>query len=70
MTTVSDSTGTVNFDQSLIDTHAIWRAAVSAVATKAKAVLPECNGRVEQAVALVLNGDVDVLPDGTARVAS
>src|SRR5919198_4753274 len=70
MATVPEATGTVNFDQQLIDTRAIWRAAVSEVATKAKAALPECNGRVEKAVALVLNGDVDVLPDGTARVAS
>ena len=70
MTTVPESIGTVNFDQQLIDTRAIWRAAVAEVATKAKAALPECNGRVEKAVALVLSGDVDVLPDGTARVAS
>jgi hypothetical protein len=70
MATVPESTGTVNFDQSLIDTRAIWRAAVNEIAAKAKAALPECNGRVEKAVALVLNGDVDVLPDGTARVAS
>ena len=70
MTTVPEATGTVNFDQQLLDTRAIWRTAVNEVAAKAKAALPECNGRVEKAVALVLNGDVDVLPDGTARVAS
>src|ERR671937_3263610 len=70
MTTVAESAGTVNFDQSLIDTRALWREAVSEIAANATAALPECNGRVEKAVALVLNGDVDVLPDGTARVAS
>ena len=70
MTTVAETISTVNFDQQLIDTRAIWRAAVNEVAAKATAALPECNGRVEKAVALVLSGDVDVLPDGTARVAS
>jgi hypothetical protein len=43
---------------------------VAAIAEKAKAKLPECNGRVDKAVALVLNGDVELLPDGTAKVAS
>ena len=47
-----------------------WREAVAAIAEKAKATLPECNGRVDKAVALVLNGDVELLPDGTAKVAS
>jgi hypothetical protein len=46
------------------------REAVAAIADKAKAKLPECNGRVDKAVALVLNGDVELLPDGTAKVAS
>src|SRR5262252_8545407 len=47
-----------------------WREAVAEIADKAKAKLPECNGRVDKAVALVLNGDVELLPDGTAKVAS
>jgi hypothetical protein len=47
-----------------------WREAVAAIAEKAKAKLPECNGRVDKAVAIVLNGDVELLPDGTAKVAS
>ena len=47
-----------------------WRAAVAEVAKRAKATLPECNGRIDKAVALVLNGDVELLPDGKARVAS
>jgi hypothetical protein len=50
--------------------RAAWREAVAAIAEKAKAKLPECNGRVDKAVALVLNGDVELLPDGTAQVAS
>jgi hypothetical protein len=47
-----------------------WRTAVAEIAEKAKAKLPACNGRVEKAVALALSGDVELLPDGTARVAS
>jgi hypothetical protein len=50
--------------------RAAWRAAVAAIAEKAKAKLPECNSRVDKAVALALNGDVELLPDGTAKVAS
>jgi hypothetical protein len=47
-----------------------WREAVGTVADKAKAALPECNGRVDKAVAIVLAGDVELLPDGKAKVAS
>jgi hypothetical protein len=43
---------------------------VAEIATKAHEKLPECNGRVDKAVALVLAGDVELLADGTARVAS
>ena len=51
--------------------RAAWCAAVAEVAAKAKAALPaEVNGRIEQAVAMVLAGDVDLLPDGAATVAS
>src|SRR5262249_35698010 len=70
MATVLESTGTVNFDQTLTDTRQIWREAVAAVAERAKATLPEGNGRIDKALTLVLNGDVDMLGDGTARVAS
>ena len=70
MANIVEANGVVNFDQSLTDTRAIWREVVTAVAERAKATLPECNGRVDKAVALVLNGDVDMLGDGTARVAS
>src|SRR5215510_13052783 len=47
-----------------------WRDAVSEIAEKAKVTLPECNGRVDKAVAIVLAGDVELLPDDTAKVAS
>ena len=48
-----------------------WREAVCEIANKAKAALPETvKGRIEKAVAIVLNGDVELLPDGKAKVAS
>jgi len=70
MTNVAETNGTVNFDQTLTDPRTIWRAAVSEVADKARATLPQSAGRIDKAVALVLAGDVEVLGDGTARVAS
>src|SRR5262245_2020809 len=50
--------------------RAAWREAVGAIAEKAKAKLPECNGRVDSAVKIVLAGDVELLADGRAKVAS
>jgi hypothetical protein len=50
--------------------RAAWRAAVAEIAAKAKETLPECNGRVDSAVKIVLAGDVELLADGTAKVAS
>ena len=47
-----------------------WREAVAEIAAKAKQTLPECNGRVDSAVKIVLAGDVELLPDGKAKVAS
>jgi len=47
-----------------------WREAVAEIADKAKAKLPECSGRVDAAVKIVLAGDVKVQSDGTATVAS
>src|SRR5215813_10810844 len=47
-----------------------WREAVAEIADKAKQTLPECNGRVDSAVKIVLGGDVELQEDGTARVAS
>src|SRR5215831_16063492 len=51
-------------------TRQIWRDAVAEIAERAKQTLPECNGRVDSAVKIVLNGDVELLPDGKAKVAS
>src|SRR6266478_7171735 len=47
-----------------------WRQAVSEVAAKAHATLPECSGRVDSAVKIVLAGDIELLANGTAKVAS
>jgi hypothetical protein len=47
-----------------------WREAVAEIADKARAKLPECSGRVDSAVKIVLAGDVELLADGTAKVAS
>jgi len=51
-------------------TRQVWREAVAEIAVKAKAKLPECSGRVDSAVKIVLAGDVELLADGTAKVAS
>ena len=50
--------------------RAAWRQSVQEVAEKAHEKLPECNGRIDSAVKLVLAGDVELLADGTAKVAS
>jgi hypothetical protein len=50
--------------------RAVWREAVAEIAEKAKAKLPECSGRVDAAVQIVLAGAVELIPDGRARVAS
>src|SRR5262249_7317680 len=47
-----------------------YREAVAEIADKAKQTLPDCIGRVDSAVKIVLNNDVELLPDGTAKVAS
>jgi hypothetical protein len=52
------------------DARAVWRAAVADIAAKAKETLPECTGRVDSAVKLVLAGDVELLDEGQAKVAS
>src|SRR6266446_6962720 len=51
-------------------TRRAWREAVQDIAEKAKQTLPDCAGRVDKAVAIVLNGDVELLADGKAKVAS
>jgi hypothetical protein len=47
-----------------------WRAAVDNIVAKAHEKLPECQGRIARAATLVLSGDVELMADGTARVAS
>jgi hypothetical protein len=51
-------------------TRQAWRKAVADVADNARTKLPECTGRVDSAVKLVLAGDVVLQVDGTAKVAS
>jgi hypothetical protein len=51
-------------------TRQIWCDAVAEIGARAKQTLPECNGRVDAATKIVLNGDVELLPDGKARIAS
>ena len=51
-------------------TRQVWREAVAEIAERAKQTLPECNGRVASAVKLMLAGDVELLADGHAKVAS
>src|SRR5262245_7202601 len=51
-------------------TRTIWREAVAEIAEKAKTSLPECIGRVDSAVKIVLNGDVELLEGTKAKVAS
>jgi len=51
-------------------TRQAWREAVAEIAEKARTKLPACSGRVDAAVKIVLAGDVELLADGTARVAS
>jgi hypothetical protein len=48
----------------------VWCARVHAIAERAKEALPDCAGRVDLAEKLVLAGDVELLPDGQARVGS
>jgi hypothetical protein len=47
-----------------------WRQAVAEIAEKAHEKLPECAGRIDAAVKIVLAGDVVLQADGTARIAS
>jgi hypothetical protein len=51
-------------------TRKIWRDAVAEIGERAKQTLPQCNGRVDAAIKIVLAGDVELLPDGKAKVAS
>ena len=48
----------------------VFRDAVRTVAERAKAALPDAQSRIDAAVTLVLASAVELLADGTARVAS
>ena len=48
----------------------VWCASVHAIAERAKETLPACASRVDSAEKMVLAGDVELLPDGHARVQS
>jgi hypothetical protein len=50
--------------------RAAWRKAVAEVAAKASEKMPDSISRINAAVKLALAGDVDLLPDGGAMVAS
>jgi hypothetical protein len=47
-----------------------WRRAIADIVAKAHAKLPESASRIDKAAAIVLAGDVELLPDGGAKVAS
>lgn len=51
-------------------TREVFRDAVRTVAERAKAALPDAQRQIDAAVAIVLAGAVELLADGTARVAS
>jgi hypothetical protein len=52
------------------DVPAAWHTAVAEIAAKAREKLPESRSRIDKAVALVLAGDVTLMPDGTGKIAS
>jgi hypothetical protein len=61
---VSGSQAPVYVEEQPVTTmNPAWHAAVAAVAEKARATLPSSTGRIEKAVALVLTGAVEILPD-------
>lgn len=62
-----EEASTPNFEHT---TRQAFRAAVDQVAARARVTLPECHNRIDKAVQIVLQGDVEILPDGHARVAS
>ena len=51
-------------------THEAWRESVAGMAERAKVTLPDCAGRVDAAVKIVLAGDVELLEGGKAKVRS
>ena len=59
-----------NFPQTENPVRKAFREAVETVAQKAREVLPEANGRIDSAIKIALQGDVELLDDGTAKVAA
>jgi hypothetical protein len=57
-------------EAALPSARTLWRQAVAEAAERARAALPEANGRIDCAVALVLQGDVQLCDDDTALVGS
>jgi hypothetical protein len=53
-----------------MDAGQIWRSAVAMAAAKARKALPESTSRIDKAVELVLNNQVELLDNGHAVVAS
>ncbi len=50
--------------------HQAWRLSVEGMADRARQTLPDCIGRIDAAVKIVLAGDVELLADGKAKVRS
>ena len=48
----------------------LWREVVSNIAEKASIKLPKCNGRIDKAVQIVLNNDVELVDNHLAKVHS
>jgi hypothetical protein len=70
VSTVDWITGATTVDVTQMDATQIWRSAVALAATNARKALPECNGRIDKAIALVLSDQVELLDNGHAMVQS
>jgi hypothetical protein len=68
---VADLYGDRTATPSLATDRQLYRETVASVASRAKAAMPEAlHGRIDAGQKLVLAGDVELLPDGRAQVAS
>lgn len=65
---VSSAYGVENSLNADSPTQRLFHEAVVDIAKRAKGVLPECHGRIERAVQLLLSGEVQALLDGTVQV--
>jgi hypothetical protein len=61
---------TFTYNVQAMDAAQVWRKAVALASTQARQRLPECNTRIDRAIALVLNGAVALHADGSATVTS